>query len=168
MRPRQIEIIPASLDQQPVLANLLELYVHDFSEFFGVELGPDGRFGYPQLPLYWTEPGRYPYLIRLDGKLAGFALIKREADKWDMAEFFLLRAHRRRGIGTEIAHNIWRRLPGTWEVRVMEANAPGLAFWKRAISQFTGKPADAVRAERNGRTWQVFTFMHPAGSAANI
>ncbi len=48
----QIELIPATLEQQPLLANLLELYIHDFSEFHDVELGPDGRFGYRNLPLY--------------------------------------------------------------------------------------------------------------------
>ena len=47
-----IELIPAAPDQEPVLANLLELYSHDFSEFHEIELGADGRFGYPSLPLY--------------------------------------------------------------------------------------------------------------------
>ena len=34
-------------DQAPVLANLLELYAHDLSEYFDVPLQPSGRFGYP-------------------------------------------------------------------------------------------------------------------------
>ncbi len=89
----------------PIVANLFELYAHDFSEFHSVEPGPDGRFGYPDLPLYWSEPGRYPFLIRVGGKLAGFVLVRRisqtsESDAvWDMAEFFVLRAYRRRGVG---------------------------------------------------------------------
>ena len=41
--------------QELVLANLLELYAHDFSEFHDLELGMDGRFGYSHLPLYWSE-----------------------------------------------------------------------------------------------------------------
>jgi hypothetical protein len=45
-----IEVIPAARNQQPILANLLELYAHDFSEFHGIELGEDGRFGYQHLP----------------------------------------------------------------------------------------------------------------------
>jgi hypothetical protein len=50
-----------------LLSNLLELYTHDLSAAFpSVELGPDGRFGYGKLPLYWTEPDRrFPFLIRL-------------------------------------------------------------------------------------------------------
>jgi hypothetical protein len=46
-----IEVIPARPEQEPILANLLELYAHDFSEFRKLELGCDGRFGYGGLPL---------------------------------------------------------------------------------------------------------------------
>lgn len=126
--PAHIEIIPAAAEQQPILANLLELYAHDFSEFHDLDLGPDGRFGCKRLPLYWSEPGRHPFLVRVDGKLAGFVFVKRGSEVsgdetvWDMAEFFVVRGYRRRGIGTEIAHEVWKRFPGLWEVRVMQSN----------------------------------------------
>ncbi len=74
-----IEIHPATPEQEPILGNLLELYIHDFSEFAFLELGADGRFGYPGLPLYWCDPSRFPFLIYADGKLAGLALVKKES-----------------------------------------------------------------------------------------
>src|SRR5580658_3531125 len=92
-----IEVAPARPGQESVMANLLELYAHDFSEFHDLEIGADGRFGYPSLPLYWSEPGRYPFLVKMDGKLAGLVLVKRGSEVsgnlavWDMAEFFVLR-----------------------------------------------------------------------------
>ena len=47
------------------LSNLLELYIHDLSEIFPLEVGHDGRYGYGKLPLYWSEPDpRFPFLIR--------------------------------------------------------------------------------------------------------
>lgn len=59
-----------------VLSNLLELYAHDLGDTFGLELGPDGRYGYEKLPLYWSEPDRrFPFLIRRGPHLAGFALV---------------------------------------------------------------------------------------------
>src|SRR5271170_3808578 len=94
-----LQIIPATADQAPVLANLLELYAHDFSEFRELQIGEDGRFGYPFLPLYWSEPDRHPFLVRIDGKLAGLVLVARNNAVWDMAEFFILRGCRRKGIG---------------------------------------------------------------------
>ncbi len=159
-----VAIIPATRDQQPVLANLLELYAHDFSEFQDLELGENGQFGYKALPLYWSEPDRFPFFVRVDGKLAGFALVKKGPEVsgdeaiWDMAEFFVVRGYRRRGIGNEMAHQLWRQLPGRWEIRVMELNRPGQQFWERAISTFTGKPASSIPVAKNGKRWRIFSF----------
>ena len=160
----EIEVIPATLEHQSVLANLLELYAHDFSEFHDLELGGDGRFGYSHLPLYWSEPGRHPFLVTMDGKLAGLVLVKsgsrisgRES-VWDMAEFFVVRGYRRRGIGTETAHQVWRRFPGLWEVRVMQSNRHARHFWERAISAFIGKTIHSVPVETDGECWHLFSF----------
>src|SRR5437870_8066717 len=93
-----VEIIPALEEQEPILANLLELYAHDFSEFNDLELGADGRFGYKHLPLYWLEPNRHPFLVKVNSKIAGLVLVKRGSEIsangmiWDMAEFFVVRA----------------------------------------------------------------------------
>jgi len=160
----QIEILAAKREDESVLANLLELYVYEFSELLGIDAGEDGRFGYPQLSLYWSEPERYPFLVRVDGKLAGFVLVKRGqgidggGTVWDVAEFFVLRAYRRRGVGIRVAHEVWRRSPGQWEVRVMEVNSPALCFWTDAVTTFCDEAVSAVRVERDGRWWQVFSF----------
>jgi predicted acetyltransferase len=159
-----LQLEPALPEQSPILANLLELYAHDFSEFLPLEIGPEGRFGYKSLPLYWSEPNRYPFLIRFDGKLAGLALVKRGSElsghheAWDMAEFFVLRGCRRRGIGSLAAQQVWRRLPGLWEVRVMRSNAGAISFWKHAIADFMGKPVEPVCWDRDGTSWQLYSF----------
>jgi len=159
-----IELVPAAPDQEPILANLLELYAHDFSEFHEVELGADGRFGYKSLPLYWREPNRLPFLVRVEGRLAGLVLVKRGSELsgdeavWDMAEFFVVRHHRRRGIGTYVAHEVWRQVPGPWEVRVMESNQAAHLFWAHAISAFTGEMVLSSRIEKGGKLWRVFVF----------
>ena len=160
----QIEVLAAQLEQEAVLANLLELYAHDFSELRDLDLGEDGRFGYGTLPLYWTEPGRYPFLVRVDGRLAGLALVRRgsavsgEEAVWDMAEFFVVRGYRRRGVGTLVAHEVWRRFPGQWEVRVMQNNDAARRFWEGAISLFTGEESHSVAFEREGNAWVLFSF----------
>jgi predicted acetyltransferase len=162
--PADIQLEPAQREQSPILANLLELYAHDFSEFLPLEIGPDGRFGYKSLPLYWSESNRHPFLIRFDGKLAGLALVKRGSEisdsqeVWDMAEFFVLRGCRRHRIGTLAAQEVWRRFPGLWEVRVMQSNPSATSFWKRAISDFIGESIQPVRIEKDGRFWQLYSF----------
>src|SRR5450631_3073981 len=159
-----IEVIPAAAEQQPTVANLLELYVHDFSEFHHLEIRGTGRFGYPSLPLYWSEPGRYPFLIKMGGNLAGLVFVKRGSEVsgnsavWDMAEFFVLRGYRRRGIGTQVAHEVWRRFLGPWEVRVMQSNMPACGFWAHAIQTFTGEAIRPVPFEKDSERWKLFSF----------
>src|SRR6185295_11151075 len=123
-------------------------YAHDFSEFSDLKIGDDGRFGYERLPLYWTESNRFPFLVRANGDLAGFVLVQKGSQVsgaelvWDMAEFFVLRAYRRHGIGTRVAHDVWRKFTGRWEVRVSDKNLVAVSFWKRALSEFTGTVAE--------------------------
>ena len=162
--PVDIQLELALREQSPILANLLELYAHDFSEFQPLDIGPDGRFGYKSLPLYWSESNRHPFLIRFDGKLAGLALVKRGSEisdsqeVWDMAEFFVLRGFRRHRIGTLAVQEVWRRFPGLWEVRVMQSNPSATSFWKRAISDFIRESIQPVRIEKDGRSWQLYSF----------
>jgi len=150
-----------------VLANLLELYVHDFSEFHPVELGADGRFGYKHLSRYWDEPDHHPFLITVDNNLAGLALVQKgsqvsdDSSVWDLAEFFIVRAYRRRGIGITAAQQVWNLFPGRWEVRVMESNMPAFAFWQRAISSFVGGQVALRRTEKANRQWHLFAFDVP-------
>jgi predicted acetyltransferase len=160
----RVELIEAASDQEPVIANLLELYIHDFSEFLDLDIDAKGRFGYPDLPLYWSGSGRHPFLIRADGKLAGLALVKKSSElcdseaAWDMAEFFILRGFRRRGIGTLAAHQVWRRFPGPWEVRVMQRNALAQQFWAEAISTFAAEVSHPRCIEKDGEAWDLFSF----------
>ena len=162
--PPNIEIIPASLEQKAILANLLELYSHDFCEFVPLEIGPDGRFGYSDLDIYWTEPARHPLLVYVDTRLAGFVLIdglprgSPDVEVWDVAEFFILRGHRRAGIGTQVAHQVWRRFPGRWGVRVVVSNQPAYRFWHHAIKSFTGREIAETRVKQGGKDRYLFSF----------
>jgi predicted acetyltransferase len=162
----QVTIEHATPEAAALLSNLLELYVHDLSEVFLVELGPDGRFGYPKLPLYWSEPEkRFPFLIRSGARTVGFALVTRgspatdDPDALDIAEFFILRRHRRTGVGRRAAALLWDRLPGRWIVRVSEGNGGAMLFWESAISVYTrGEFKESVRAG-SPHAWRDFSFV---------
>jgi len=160
-----IEVLAARPEQAPVLANLLELYCHDFSDLIDLKIGEDGRFGYPPLVRYWRDEGYLAFLIRAGGGLAGFVLVQRgsritgAAEVWDVAEFFVLRGWRRQGVGLSAALRIWEMLPGSWEVRVSVANSGARGFWLRAVTAFTGSPANVVLTQAEGKSWQLFSFV---------
>jgi predicted acetyltransferase len=159
----------ATPDMAPLLQNLLQLYIHDMSEFFPVELGPDGRFSSEKLPLYWAEPaGRHAFVIECGGRVAGFALATRgspatdTASDLDVAEFFVLRAYRRSGVGRQAAFMLWDNLPGQWVVRVSAANRAGLRFWSEVIRAYTsGVFAESTRPG-DRESWRIFTFVSTA------
>ena len=160
----QVEVVAATAEQEPILANLIELYAHDFSEISDLHLDSNGRFGYTPLPLYWQESTRYPFLVKVDSNLAGFVFVKKGSEVsgdekvWDVAEFFIVRGHRRHGIGIKVAHEVWRKFPGRWEVRVTERNRAAQAFWSRAVASFMGSTIEASIAKITGKSWHVFSF----------
>ena len=162
--PVNVEIIPALSEQEPVLANLFELYAHDFSAFIDLELGADGRFGYEHLHLYWKESGRYPFLIKVNGRLAGFVFLRKgsqisgDEDIWDMTEFFIVRGYRRLGVGMKVAREVWKEFPGKWEVRVIDRNQKAMEFWGRAIGEFLHKTISPTPFKKNGVGCHVFSF----------
>ena len=157
-----VRLVPGAPDDAPLLANMMELYLHDLSEAFPIELGPDGRFGYENLSLYWSEPERrFPFFVRLGDRLAGFVLIAREPDhppKHDVAEFFVLRRYRRFGIGRRAAVLAWDRFPGSWTVRVSLGNAGAIPFWSRVIEDYTGGAASQFDRPGEPNDWRVFAF----------
>jgi predicted acetyltransferase len=147
------------------MANLLELYSHDLSAAFSLELGTDGRFGYECLPLYWSEPDRrFPFLIRHGRLLAGFALVTRgspasdDTDAFDVAEFFVVRRYRRCGVGRQAAFLLWRLFAARWFVRVSEDNHHGCQFWASVIAEFTNGVFLETKRSNGQRVWRVFEF----------
>ena len=71
-----VQVDLATVHDQAALRQLLELYAHDFSERNGADVGDDGTYGYRHLDRYWSEADRHPFLFRVEGRLAGFALVR--------------------------------------------------------------------------------------------
>jgi len=162
---RNVTLERATESDAILLANLLELYVHDLSEVFPVELGVDGRFGYGSLPLYWSEPDtHFGFLFRLNSRIAGFALVTRgspatsDPQDLDLAEFFVLRSYRRSGIGRIAASLLFDRLPGHWVVRVSEGNSAAVPFWEDTISRYTHGAASKRMRPGKQHLFHVHSF----------
>ena len=169
--PQATRLVAATQADHALLSNLLELYIHDLSAVFPqVQLGVDGRFGYPKLPLYWSEPEkRVAYLIEQDATLAGFILVTRgspvssDPDVHDIAEFFVLRRYRGSGVGQRAAFLLWRERPGKWTVRAAEANPDAVAFWGRVVAAFTHGRAQRWQRTEGTSAWQVFELESAMG-----
>lgn len=122
----------------------MQLYAYDFSEILALDVGDDGRFRTPPLDVYFRDPKAHAFLFRIEEKLAGFALVQErsrltgEEGVRDVAEMFVMRRHRRRGVGEQAAEWLFDRFGGRWEVRQKAENQAATAFWRRVIGRRTG------------------------------
>jgi predicted acetyltransferase len=153
-----LQVMAAGPDEKPRLQALLELYVYDFSEILGIDVGEEGRFVPPSLDKYFSQPRCHAFLFRVGEKLAGFALVEQKSrlsgdeSVYDMADFFVLRKYRRQGVGGLAATWLFDHFRGAWEVRERKENVAGAAFWRGAIARYTdGKFEDLTLDDERWR-----------------
>jgi len=172
----RVHVTPASKAERPLVEGLFQFYAYDFSEMEPAdsndfEFNAKGAFDpYPFMADYWREADRWPLLIRLDGRLAGFALVNTHSHRdggrveRNMAEFFVARKFRRGGVASEAVKQILARYPGRWEVAVVERNTAAKAFWPRAIAAAPGV-WDLEQVDGDGVHWRgpIWTFRAEAG-----
>ena len=108
MSERNIKVLDATEASYTVVQNLIRFYVYDMSEYTGWDFPEHGLIGgvndqphywgrVPKDPDHrWPEGWRgYAFVIRVIGKLAGFALVKQIAEEpiatYDMGEFCVRR-----------------------------------------------------------------------------
>jgi predicted acetyltransferase len=128
--------------QEPIIQNLMQLYTHDFSEFWAGtargDLGSDGRFDRYPMDGYWTRSGWSAAFILSNSVLAGFVLTNDQAHSGrpvdrSVAEFFVLRKHRGQGVGRRAAQAVFSQQPGSWEIAVARKNLDAREFWRKTI-----------------------------------
>ena len=156
MSPSNIEIIAASLEKKPIIAQLYELYTYEMTDLADFDINDNGYYGYKELPLYWNDSNKHPYLVWVNKKLAGFVLVQKGSpidanpDVWDIAEFFIMRKFRKQGIGRFVAQYIWSQFDGSWQVRVWDNNKVAHAFWAAAIEKYLKKSLIPTKMKYQG------------------
>ncbi len=100
----------------PYIDSLLQSYLRELSQFENILLTPSGEYEYEYLPYYWTENTRWPYLFYFDGKVAGFGFIRKEKEKYIMAEFTVFSEYRGYRFGLVFADEILQKHPGKWNI----------------------------------------------------
>ena len=159
--PGSIAVTAAERAQAPLIQNLMQLYTHDFSEFWGGtsrgNVNAQGLFDAYPLDDYWALPNWAAMLIGCDGVTAGFCLVNDRTHSGltaqrNMAEFFILRKHRGRGIAGIAAGMVLSRYPGLWEVAVARKNTRAQRFWRKTIRQF-GKSSNVQELDLQNDRW---------------
>lgn len=142
----KIDIYEAPIDMMPVIQNMARFYAYDLSKscgfynLFDWSFPENGLYEGIDLSHYWG-PDHFPFVVRVDDELAGFALIDKigttpDVD-WNMGQFFIVGKYQGKGIGHQVAVEIFNQFPGVWEVMQMPDNTPAIVFWKKVITDFT-------------------------------
>lgn len=154
----EITVAPATAADEPVLRNLAQFYAYDFAELMALDIPDSGRFADAIVDGCFDGKHRHPFLVRVEGRLAGFAIVDTRSyftgDEGirDVAEFFVARRYRGRGVGDQVARALFDRFGGRWEVRQTEPNAGALAFWRKVIGRYTnGRFDESIRNEARWR-----------------
>ena len=156
----KIEIQLAKFEEKHLLKRMLELYFYDFSGFEENDLNEFGEYGYRYFDHYWTETERHPFIVKVDGKLAGFVFVNRfgytKGVEQTIAEFCILRKYRQKGIGKRTAFYIFDQFPGIWEIRTQKENKVAQAFWSKVISEYSNESMKEFKdgtCDWNGPLW---------------
>jgi predicted acetyltransferase len=105
-----------------------------------------GDFGdrEPEMMARWfSDDSSYPFVILRDGAPHGFALVSKPLMKrsepvdFRLAEFFVVRAARRLGVGRDAAELLFNRFDGRWEIVEFVRNQAAVAFWRSIVGNYT-------------------------------
>lgn len=160
----EIKIVKAKRAEKTVLRQLLAYYYYDFSEYLHTDVNDHGMFEYHYLDLYWVESGRDPYFVKMNGKYAGFVLISKHFCVLEdplgnsIAEFFIMRKYRGKGLGRKVALEIFDRYPGSWEVSILMVNEKALRFWNKLVIEYTNGQFERVQLDEKDLRREVLMF----------
>jgi len=139
-------IVLATIADYPTIQNMARFYVYDLSKHCGLTLKDwalpaDGLYESFDYRIYFEDPTRKAFLIKVNDEIAGFVLLNQigrlPETLWNMGEFFILGRFQGKHIGRYVAQQIWNQHPGLWEVSVIPDNLPAITFWRSVINDFT-------------------------------
>ena len=114
-----------------------------------------------QLDRWFGDSSVNPLVILRGSEPVGFAMVARgsaaparDPVDYRMAEFFVARPYRRRGVGRLAVELILNRFAGRWEITEYLRNPVAVSFWRRVVANYTqGRYQERVT---NGEVRQVF------------
>ena len=138
-----VDLIEVTKKEKAVLFNLFEKYSYEFSQWVKTDVDDNGLYNYEWLDYYFTEGNRYPYLIKIDDRLAGFVMISdypevpEETTDFCISEFFIMHKYRRSGYGRNAVFQVLDKHHGRWQLKCHPHNLASVYFWKSVIHEYT-------------------------------
>jgi predicted acetyltransferase len=138
----EIKIEPVKIEEKEILRNLLEKYNYEFSQYENTDVNNLGLYGFDYLDYYWTVNSNFPYFIKANNQLAGFAMVTDHPDiniktDFTMAEFTVLHKYRKIGVGKYVVNELFKKHKGKWQIKFHPNNKASELFWTKVVSEYT-------------------------------
>ncbi|MEO6680526.1 MAG: GNAT family N-acetyltransferase [Pseudomonas sp.] len=163
-----IELHAAQRDELETIENLMQFYTYDFSEWLPLKLGAHGLFTLQPKLDYWRKPATRPFLIKVDGQLAGFVTVDDDIHvapaEYNIGYFFVSRRFRGQGVATFVVSALLSQLPGQWQIFHIDANQPAQRFWARVIPVLTQGEFTTHQLAVDGYPCTSYCFASPRHS----
>ena len=159
-----IELHAAQRDELETIENLMQFYLHDFSEWLPLKLGANGFFNLQDQQDYWRNPATRPFLIKVDGELAGFVTVDDRTHlpgaEHNIGYLFVSRRFRGQGVATFVASTLLSRFPGQWQIFHIDANLPARHFWAKVMPEIAGDEFTLHQRSVDGYPCTFYRFQH--------
>ena len=149
---RKLQIVPKS--EKETLKTYLNNYLIELSQFDPtIKFDKFGLPVYKWFDCYWEDKTRYPIYLIVEGKVAGFALIRELNDKqFEIAEFFVTPSFRENGNALWFASSVTDLFGGQFEFSTRVENLRAIKFWDK----FTKKQNNAFsEVKKNYKSWVI-------------
>ena len=167
-----IELEKLPVERANILQNLYPYYLHDLSEFQDTLPNQYGLFESDEITYYdketflrvwWQHPDQlFPYIIRINDRPAGFALIGTKPysgdSDYEIMEFFIVNPYRKKGFAEQAAVKAFSLFNGKWKCAVLPKNLPARSFWQRTISKITSSKYTESQEKTDDSEMVVFRF----------
>ena len=164
-----IELHAAQRDELETIENLMQFYVYDFSEWLPLKLDEQGFFNIQPKLDYWRNSATRPFLIRVDGELAGFVTVDDETHivgaEYNIGYFFVSRRFRGQGVAKFVVSALLSRFPGQWQIFHIDANQPARLFWAKVVPDLTSGEFTLHHLPIDGYPCTVYRFTRSQPSA---
>lgn len=135
MNLNEIELKIVTLETKHILENLLNLYLHDLSEFaYDLKINKNGQFEYDGMGFYFSQEELKPFFICFHDEIVGFVLLNsgkfvpKDID-YSVNELFILNAFRKKGIARAAVRKLLQIYNGTYEIAQLSRNKLAIKFW---------------------------------------
>ncbi|MBN3967925.1 GNAT family N-acetyltransferase [Pseudomonas gregormendelii] len=160
-----IELHAAQRDDLDTIENLMQFYLYDFSEWLPLKLAGHGFFSIQPQVDYWRKSATRPFLITVDGELAGFVTVDDQTHldgaQLNLGYLFVTRRFRGQGVAKFVVSALLSGHPGQWQIFHIDANQPARRFWAGLIPILTGHQYSLHQRPVDGHPCTFYRFETP-------